>query len=109
MVGVDGQAAQLVQYGLNAAALFLIIAHSAQALFVILVSVVLFGYLLKPFGLVLATAVLIFTSAWGGHEFKLREVVFLYAALAIFSVATFIYGLSLPINIWPDLGKPWTS
>jgi len=31
-------------------------------------------------------------------------VVFLYAALAIFSVGTFIYGLSLPINIWPDLG-----
>jgi hypothetical protein len=100
-----GKPAQLVQYLLNGVALFLIIASfGPKPLFVILVSVVLFGYLLKPLGLVLATAVLIFVSAWGGHEFKLREVVFLYAALAIFSVGTFIYGLSLPINIWPDLG-----
>ena len=52
----------------------------------------------------LATVVLIVVSAWGGHEFKLREVTFLYLALAIFSVAVFIYGLGLPMNIWPELG-----
>jgi len=95
----------LVQYVLNACALFLVIASfGPKPLFVLLVAVILFGYLLKPLGLVLSTALLIFMSAWGGHEFKLREVIFLYAALVIFSVGTFIYGLGLPINIWPDLG-----
>jgi len=94
-----------VQYGLNAVALFLIMAaFGPRPLFVILASVVLFGYMLKPLGLVIATAVLIIMSAWGGHEFKLREVLIMFVVLAIFSVGTFIYGLSLPINIWPDLG-----
>ena len=102
--GLD-KSIQLIQYGLNGVALFLIMAaFGPRPLFVILVAVVLFGYLLKPFGLVLATGVLVIMSAWGGHEFKLREVLFLFAGLAVFSVGTFIYGLSLPINIWPDLG-----
>lgn len=100
-----GKIGALAVYGLNGLALFLFIAaFGPTPLFIILSSVVAFGYLLKPLGLVLATAVLIFVSAWGGHEFKLREVVFLFAALTLFSVVTFIYGLQLPLNIWPDLG-----
>ena len=100
-----GKIGALMTYGLYGLALFLFIAgFGPSPLFIILSSVVAFGYLLKPLGLVLATAVLIFVSAWGGHEFRLREVVFLYVALTLFSVATFIYGLQLPINIWPDLG-----
>ncbi len=100
-----GKIGGLLMYGLNGLALFLFIAaFGPRPLFIILCSVVAFGYLLKPLGLVIATAVLIIVSAWGGHEFKLREVVVLFVALAVFSVVTFIYGLQLPINIWPDLG-----
>ena len=33
-----------------------------------------FAYLLKPLGLVLASAALVFISAYGGHEFKWKEV-----------------------------------
>lgn len=100
-----GKIGLLVQQGLYGLSLFAVIGgFGPSPLFIILCSVVAFGYLLKPLGLVLATAVLIFVSAWGGHEFKLREVVFLFAALTLFSVATFVYGLQLPLNIWPDLG-----
>jgi hypothetical protein len=100
-----GKAGALIQYVLNASALFLIMgAWGPSVLFIILASVVIFGYLLKPLGLVIATGILIIMSAWGGHEFKLREAVISFVILAIFSVATFIYGLALPINIWPDLG-----
>jgi len=60
-----------------------------------------FGYLLKPLGLVVATGLLIFGSAWGGHEFKTKEAAFLFVALAIFSVFAFVKGLGLPMNIWP--------
>ncbi len=76
-------------------------AFGPRSLWVILLSVVVFGYLLKPIGLVLATGALIFGSAWGGHEFKTREVTFLFMALAIFSVFAFVRGLGLPMNIWP--------
>lgn len=100
-----GKAGTLIQYGLNGVALFLCIAAwGPSALFVILSSVVIFGYMLKPLGLVIATGILIIMSAWGGHEFKLREAVISFVVLAIFSVGVFVYGLSLPINIWPDLG-----
>jgi len=100
-----GKLAVLVHWGLAAVALFLLIgAFGPRALWVILAGTVAFGYLLKSLGLVLATLILVFISAWGGHEFKLREVTFLYIALAIFGVAVFVYGLGLPMNIWPELG-----
>jgi hypothetical protein len=100
-----GKTIGLVQYGLNGAALLLIIAaFGPRPLFMISLGTVLFGYMLKPLGLVIATALLIIISAWGGHEFKLREVLIMFAVLAVFSVVTFIYGLGLPINIWPELG-----
>jgi len=77
-------------------------AFGPRPLWVILFSVVVFGYLLKPLGLVLATGALIFGSAWGGHEFKWKEVTILSVALAIFSVIAFVRGLGLPMNVWPS-------
>jgi len=78
-------------------------AFGERSLWVILFSVVIFGYALKPLGLVLATGLLVFISAWGGHEFKLKEVTIMAALLAAFSVAAFVKGLGLPMNIWPSL------
>ena len=78
-------------------------AFGPRALWVILVSVVVFGYMLKPLGLVLASGLLIFGSAWGGHEFKTKEVTILFVSLAVFSVFAFVKGLGLPMNIWPGI------
>ena len=61
-----------------------------------------YGFLLKPLGLVLATAVIVVVSAAGGHEFRWREAVLLAAALAVFSVAVFVYALGLPFPLWPE-------
>jgi hypothetical protein len=60
-----------------------------------------FGYLLKPLGLVLATIVLVAVSAFGGHEFRWKEVGLLAAGLALFAVAVFVWGLGLPFPLWP--------
>jgi hypothetical protein len=46
---------------------------------------------------------LVFISAWGGHEFKWKEVTIMAAILAAFAVAAFIYGLGLPMNVWPSI------
>src|SRR5687768_152397 len=63
---------------------------------------VLYGYLMKPLGLVLATGVLVFISALGGHEFKWKEVTILYVVLVVFSLLVFVKGLTLPFPLWPD-------
>jgi hypothetical protein len=63
---------------------------------------VAYGYAMKPLGLVLATAVLVFLSAFGGHEFKWKEVTLLYVFLIVFSVLVFVKGLTLPFPLWPE-------
>jgi hypothetical protein len=72
-----------------------------RPLVLIVVAIVVFGILLKPLGLVLSLAILIGVGAFGGFEFKLREVTILYVVLAIFSVWVFVKGLGLPIPVWP--------
>ncbi|HEY7675371.1 MAG TPA: tripartite tricarboxylate transporter TctB family protein [Burkholderiales bacterium] len=74
-----------------------------RSLWIILFSVVIFGYMLKPLGLVISTGLIIFVSAWGGHEFRWKEITILSVALAIFSVAAFVHGLGLPMNVWPSI------
>jgi hypothetical protein len=61
-----------------------------------------FAYLLKPLGLVLSLVALVFVSAFGGHEFKLKEVVILTIVMIIMSVGVFVKALMLPFPIWPD-------
>jgi putative tricarboxylic transport membrane protein len=73
-----------------------------RPLLLISLACVLYGYLMKPAGLLVATAALVFISAFGGHEFKWKEVGILYLALVIFSVLVFVKGLALPFPICPD-------
>jgi Tripartite tricarboxylate transporter TctB family len=61
-----------------------------------------FAYLLKPLGLPLASIALIFICAYGGHEFRWKEVAIMSVVLVIFSVLVFVKGLALPFPICPD-------
>jgi len=70
-------------------------------LILIIVAIVLFGVALKPLGMVLAAAILVFLGALGGHEFRWKEVAILYVVLALFSVFVFVKGLGLPFPVWP--------
>ncbi len=99
--GMVVQIAHMLLSGLAVGLMFA--AFGERSLWVILFSVVIFGYMLKPLGLVLATGLLVFVSAWGGHEFKVKEVTILSVALAIFSVFAFVRGLGLPMNVWPSI------
>jgi hypothetical protein len=74
---------------------------SLRPVFFITISLIAFGYLLRPVGLVLALAILIVLSAFVGHEFKLKEVLLLSVVLIIVSVLVFVKGLGLPFPIWP--------
>lgn len=68
----------------------------------ILVASLVFGYVLKPLGLVLASVLLVVGAAAGGHEFRWREAVLLAAVLTAFAVGVFVYGLELPFPLWPE-------
>jgi hypothetical protein len=62
---------------------------------------VIYGYTMKPLGLIIATGLLVFISAFGGHEFKWKEVTILYLILIVFSLLVFVKGLTLPFPICP--------
>ncbi len=63
---------------------------------------VLFGMIAKMAGLAISIITLVVISAYGGSEFKIKEVAGASIILAIFSVAVFVYGLKLPFPIWPS-------
>ena len=72
-----------------------------KPLILISLACVIYGYTMKPLGLVGATALLVFVSAYGGHEFKWKEVTVLFLILIVFSVLVFVKGLTLPFPICP--------
>jgi hypothetical protein len=74
---------------------------NAKALVLISVGCIVYGYVMKPLGLVAATAGLVFISAFGGHEFKWKEVLILFVILMVFSYLVFVKGLTLPFPMWP--------
>jgi len=73
-----------------------------KALVLISAGCIAYGYLMKPLGLVAGTIALVFISAFGGHEFKWKEVIILTAILLVFSVVVFVKGLTLPFPICPQ-------
>jgi hypothetical protein len=72
-----------------------------RPLILISAACVVYGYLMKPAGLIVATAALVVISAYGGHQFKWKEVIVLYIALIVFSLLVFVKGLTLPFPICP--------
>jgi len=93
---------QMLQSALAGLSLLLFIgAFGPRSMFLILLGVVIFGYALKPLGLVLSTVLLIVISALGGHDFRRKEIVILTIGLVLFGVLVFVKGLGLPFNLWP--------
>ncbi len=72
-----------------------------RSLFLVLASVVLFGFALERLGLMIAIFTLVVLASFGGSEFRKREVLILAGILATGSFLIFIYGLRLQIPVWP--------
>ena len=70
---------------------------------VVALAVCLFAVSIETFGLVAALFLVTMISAWAGREFRLIEAGLLAAALAAFAVGVFVYGLRLPLPVWPAL------
>ena len=64
-------------------------------------AVALFAALLPLVGLALTSLVVVVCAGFASAELRLRENALLAIGLAAFAVALFVYGLGLPIRVWP--------
>jgi putative tricarboxylic transport membrane protein len=73
-----------------------------RPLVVVSLAVLAFALLLEPGGLVVATLAIVVIGALGGPEFRLHEALLLAAGLAAGAIVIFVYGLKLPLPVWPS-------
>jgi len=66
----------------------------------VLLSLVVFGFLMDRLGLVPALVGMFFLSALAGHEFKFKEVAILTVVMTIFAILVFVKGLGLPYPLF---------
>ncbi|UIF91249.1 tripartite tricarboxylate transporter TctB family protein [Cupriavidus sp. UYPR2.512] len=67
----------------------------------ILGSVVLFGLLLKPLGMVLSVFVLVMVSSMASHEFSWKGALLNAVVLVLISLGAFVYAINLQMPVWP--------
>jgi hypothetical protein len=70
-------------------------------LVVVAVAVVLFGVLLPRLGLAVTLPLVIVVAALASMQSRRWEVLVLALVLTVFSALVFVYGLRLPIPLWP--------
>ncbi|MEI8189143.1 MAG: tripartite tricarboxylate transporter TctB family protein [candidate division NC10 bacterium] len=72
-----------------------------RPLLIILLSVLVWGLAVQWLGLVIACLALVFISSLASDEFGWREALMSSAIQAVSMVAVFIYGLGVPLPVWP--------
>jgi Tripartite tricarboxylate transporter TctB family len=78
-------------------------AFAIRGLALVIVSVIVFGLLVKGAGLIVALPVLVIISAYASNQFRWGPTLSLGAGLTLFCVFVFLKGLGVPL---PILG-PW--
>jgi putative tricarboxylic transport membrane protein len=74
-----------------------------RPLILITAAIVVFAFSIKTLGLVLATALITLIGGYASPNVRLLEMVAAAAVLAIMAIAIFVWGIGLPIPVWPDL------
>jgi hypothetical protein len=78
-------------------------AFAIRGLALVIVSVIVFGLLIKGAGLIVALPVLVIISAYASSQFRWGPTLALAAGLTLFCAFVFLKGLGVPL---PILG-PW--
>jgi hypothetical protein len=73
-----------------------------RTLFLILVSIVIFGLLLRPLGLIASLVMLVVISSYASHEFSWKATLVNAAVLIGVCLIIFIWGLKLQFQLWPS-------
>jgi hypothetical protein len=72
-----------------------------RPLVLVLAAILAFALLIEPAGLAIATLAIVLLGAAGGLEFRPIEALALALAIAAGTVLLFVYGLRLPMPVWP--------
>jgi hypothetical protein len=72
-----------------------------RPLLMVVLAVVAFGVLVRPFGLAVAIVALIGISSLAGRDFSIVRVVLLCAGMVALSWLVFVYLLGLSMSMWP--------
>lgn len=67
----------------------------------VLLAITLFGLLIRPLGLVLASVALLLVASVAAPDFRWRGTLAFGAGLVVFAVLLFPVLLGLPLSIWP--------
>jgi hypothetical protein len=73
-----------------------------RALVFVPASLLVFAYAMDRLGVVIATLLLVGVGSLAGRDLRPLEVAVAAIVLALLTVAIFIWGLSLPIPVWPE-------
>jgi Tripartite tricarboxylate transporter TctB family len=76
-------------------------AWSGRAVACIVASMLVFGFLMPRLGLVPALVAMLFIAAFGGREFRWREVLVLTVVMTALAVGVFVVLLKLPFQLFP--------
>ncbi len=71
-----------------------------RPILVIVVSILMFGYLIDKVGLAITAALLTVLAGYARRDVSLLETLLLAAGLALFCVGLFVYALSQPFPAW---------
>jgi putative tricarboxylic transport membrane protein len=66
-------------------------------------AVAVFAYSIQTLGLVLATVLITMIGGFASPQVRVLEMVAVGMLLAVMATAIFIWGIGLPIPIWPEL------
>jgi putative tricarboxylic transport membrane protein len=77
-------------------------ATNLRALIFVPASLLVFAYTINRFGIVVATVLLVGVGSLAGRGMRLYEVAGAAVVLVFLTLAIFIWGLGLPIPVWPE-------
>ena len=71
-------------------------------LLLILGSIVMFGLLLKPFGLIFSMLILIAISSYASNEFSWKATLLSAVVLIVICLVVFVWLVNLEFQLWPS-------
>jgi putative tricarboxylic transport membrane protein len=74
-----------------------------RPLVLVTAAIVVFASTIQTLGVVIATVLLVLIGGYASPRVRLIEMVAAAVVLALVTIAIFIWGIGLPIPVWPEL------